>query len=75
MSLISIISAVEEERALNNTLLERLIEQIDSDLARIEAQFAADKAHLLQRKAIGAWPKSRPLRSRGFPKPQPDPDT
>lgn len=30
------------------------------------------KAKRQQRKAIGAWPKSRrPLRSRGFPKPEP----
>lgn len=34
------------------------------------------KTKRTKRKAIGAWPKAfRPLRSRGFQKPHPDPDT
>lgn len=51
MSLIQIIGQLEEERSLNNTLLQRLTEQIDNDIARTDEKYHADRAHLVQRKA------------------------
>lgn len=50
MSLYAIISALEEERALNKILLGRLTEQINADIARVEAQYKLDRAHLEQRR-------------------------
>jgi hypothetical protein len=36
MSLLTIISRIETERALNQTLLESLLESIDADIARLQ---------------------------------------
>lgn len=51
MSLITIISALEEERALNKTLLKRLQDDITADIQRLEAKYITDRAHLEQRRA------------------------
>jgi hypothetical protein len=55
MSLITIIDRIERERALNKTLLERLIEGLDADIRQIEEkkqnlreEFAERDASLLR---------------------------
>jgi hypothetical protein len=44
MSLLNIVSRIEEERHLNRTLLSSLLEKLDADIARIEEQ----KANLVE---------------------------
>ena len=38
MSLLNIVSRIEEERQLNRTLLASLLEKLDADIARLEEQ-------------------------------------
>lgn len=55
MSLLNIVSRIEQERALNQTLLSSLLEGLDSDIARIQEkkqnlieEFAERDASLLR---------------------------
>lgn len=41
MSLLTIVSRIEEERQLNRTLLNTLLEKLDADIARMQEQKAA----------------------------------
>lgn len=57
MSLVSIIEKLEAERALNDVLVHKLLEQLDADILRIEEKrqtmtrfFDDERARLIQRK-------------------------
>lgn len=69
MSLLNIVSRIEQERALNRTLLLSLLEKLDADIARIEEQKAsleeefAERDASLSRLIDGDAPKAAPLPS------------
>ena len=51
MSLVNLIDRIERERALNKTLLERLIEGLDADIAAIKEKQSALREEFAERDA------------------------